>query len=80
MYKNRVSEGKIVPVSTWDFSLFWRVISQREASFGSLFVTVYQTLLPRGSLVIDIPAGDGKLVNLFLLCSHAINTYSGLRL
>jgi hypothetical protein len=33
MYKNRVS--------TWEFPLFWRVIFQREASFGSLFVTVY---------------------------------------
>jgi hypothetical protein len=24
--------------------------------------------LPRGSLISDIPAGDGKLVNLFLRC------------
>ncbi len=37
----------------------------------------YQTLpvitelfLPRGSLVSDIPAGDGKLVNLFLRCIY----------
>jgi hypothetical protein len=36
MYKNRVNDGKNVPVSTWEFPLF-----QREASFGSLFVTVY---------------------------------------
>jgi hypothetical protein len=35
-----VSDGKNVPVSTWEFPLFWRVIFQREASFGSLFVTV----------------------------------------
>ena len=40
MYKNRVSEGINVPVSTWEFPLFWKVIFQREASFGSLFVTV----------------------------------------
>jgi hypothetical protein len=40
MYKNRVSEGIIVPVSTWEFPLFWKVIFQREASFGSLFFTV----------------------------------------
>ncbi len=26
--------------------------------------------LPRGSLVSDIPAGDGKLVNLFLRCTE----------
>jgi hypothetical protein len=41
MYKNRVSEGINVPVSTWEFPLFWKVIFQREASLGSLFVTVY---------------------------------------
>jgi hypothetical protein len=41
MYKNRVSDGKNVPVSTWEIPLFWRVIFQREASFGSLFVTVH---------------------------------------
>jgi hypothetical protein len=27
-----------------------------------------ELFLPRGSLVSDIPAGDGKLVNLFLRC------------
>jgi hypothetical protein len=27
-----------------------------------------ELFLPRGSLVSDIPAGDGKLVNLFLWC------------
>jgi hypothetical protein len=42
MYKNRVSDGKNVPVSTREFPLFWRVIFQREASFGSLFVTVQE--------------------------------------
>jgi hypothetical protein len=38
MYKNRVSGGINVPVSTWEFPLFWRVFFQREASFGSLFL------------------------------------------
>ncbi len=33
-------------------------VKKRFASFPSPF-------LPRGSLVSDIPAGDGKLVNLF---------------
>jgi hypothetical protein len=30
---------------------------------------VITELLPMGSLVSDIPAGDGKLVNLFLRCT-----------
>ncbi len=42
--KNRGSAGINVPVSTWEFSLLWRVIFQREASFGSLFVTVHSTM------------------------------------
>ncbi len=29
-----------------------------------------ELFLPRGSLVSDIPAGDGKLVNLFLRCMY----------
>ncbi len=29
---------------------------------------ITELFLPRGSLVTDIPAGDGKLVNLFLRC------------
>ncbi len=57
---------------------------KRFSSFPSP-VPVYQTLpggnnenitelsLPRGSLVSDIPAGDGKLVNLFLRCIGCIN-------
>jgi hypothetical protein len=36
---------------------------------------ITELFLPRGSLVSDIPAGDGKLVNLFLRCIrlHKIN-------
>jgi hypothetical protein len=30
---------------------------------------ITELFLPRGSLVSNIPAGDGKLVNLFLRCS-----------
>jgi hypothetical protein len=30
---------------------------------------ITELFLPRGSLVIDIPTGDGKLVNLFLRCN-----------
>ncbi len=29
---------------------------------------ITELFLPRGSLVSDIPAGEGKLVNLFLRC------------
>jgi hypothetical protein len=31
---------------------------------------ITELFLPRGSLVSDIPAGDGKLVNLFLRCTE----------
>jgi hypothetical protein len=55
MYKNRVSDGKNVPVSTWEFPLFWRVIFQREASFGSLFVTV-RILLTKTLYLLKLPA------------------------
>jgi len=34
---------------------------------------ITELFLPRGSLVSDIPAGDGKLVNLFLRCSHLVD-------
>ncbi len=40
-----------------------------------------ELFLPRGSLVSDVPAGDGKLVNLFLQCivvilyNEAINNF-----
>jgi hypothetical protein len=30
---------------------------------------INELFLPRGSLVSDIPAGDGKLVNLFFRCT-----------
>jgi hypothetical protein len=30
---------------------------------------ITELFLPRGSLISDIPAGDGKLVNLFLRCT-----------
>ncbi len=33
---------------------------------------ITELFLPRGSLVSDIPAGDGKLVNLFLRCMYLL--------
>ncbi len=34
---------------------------------------ITELFLPRGSLVSDIPAGDGKLVNIFLRCRRSIS-------
>jgi hypothetical protein len=35
---------------------------------------ITELFLPMGSLVSDIPAGDGKLVNLFLRCRASFST------
>jgi hypothetical protein len=37
-----------------------------KISLGGNNNVITELFLPRGSLVSDIPAGDGKLVNLFL--------------
>ncbi len=42
-----------------------------KLSLGGNNDVIIELLLPRGSLVSDIQAGDGKLVNLFLRCSQA---------
>ncbi len=39
-----------------------------KLSLGGNNGVITELFLPRGSLVSDIPAGDGKLVNLFLRC------------
>jgi hypothetical protein len=39
-----------------------------KLSLGGNNDVLTELLLPKGSLVNDIPAGDGKLVNLFLRC------------
>ncbi len=39
-----------------------------KLSLGGNNYVITELFLPRGSLVSDIPAGDGKLVNLFLRC------------
>ncbi len=39
-----------------------------KLSLGGNNDVITELILPRGSLVSDIPAGDGKLVNLFLRC------------
>jgi hypothetical protein len=40
-----------------------------KLSLGGNNDVITELFLPRGSLVSDIPAGDGKLVNLFLQCN-----------
>ncbi len=40
-----------------------------KLSLGGNNDVITELFLPRGSLVSDVPAGDGKLVNLFLRCS-----------
>ncbi len=41
-----------------------------KLSLGGNNEVITELFLPRGSLVSDIPAGDGKLVNLFLRCTE----------
>jgi hypothetical protein len=43
-----------------------------KLSLGGNNDVITELLLPRGSLVSDIPAGDGKLINLFLRCSEIL--------
>jgi hypothetical protein len=42
-----------------------------KLSLGGNNDVINELFLPRRSLVSDIPAGDGKLVNLFLRCALA---------
>ncbi len=58
---HRKKKGREFPVKT-------------KLSLGGNNDVITKLFLPRGSLVSDIPAGDGKLVNLFLRCSpHSPN-------
>ncbi len=45
-------------------------VSRPKLSLGGNNDDITELFLPRGSLVSDIPAGDGKLGNLFLRCTH----------
>jgi hypothetical protein len=44
-----------------------------KLSLGGNNDVITELFLPRGSLVSDIPAGDGKLVNLFLRCMYSLS-------
>ncbi len=50
------------------------VPSRDKLSLGGNNDVITELFLLRGSLVSDIPAGDGKLVNLFLRCT-LVSTY-----
>jgi hypothetical protein len=43
-----------------------------KLSLDGNYDVITELFLPRGSLDSDIPAGDGKLVNLFLRCTNPI--------
>jgi hypothetical protein len=49
-----------------------------KLSLGGNNDVITVLFLPRGSLVSDIPAGDGKLVNLFLRCMAHLQLHSQL--
>jgi hypothetical protein len=52
----------------WEFPVPSRDVTTK-LSLGGNNDVITELFLPRGSLVSDIPAGDGKLVNLFLRCT-----------
>jgi hypothetical protein len=51
-----------------------------KLSLGGNNDVITELFLPWGSLVSDIPAGDGKLVNLFLRCSQQLILNNRLRI
>jgi hypothetical protein len=57
-----------------EFPLPSRDVSTK-LSLGGNNDVINELFLPRGSLVSDIPAGDGKLVNLFLRCVYLCVVY-----
>ncbi len=57
---HRKKKVRKFPVPRWDVTT--------KVSLGGNNDVIIELFLPRGSLVSDIPAGDGKLVNLFLRC------------
>jgi hypothetical protein len=48
-----------------------------KLSLGGNNDVITELFLPRRSLVSDIPAGDGKLVNLFLRCMFHTDFFYG---
>jgi hypothetical protein len=52
-----------------EFPVPSRDVTTKLSLAGNIDV-ITELFLPRGSFVSDSPAGDGKLVNLFLRCRH----------
>jgi hypothetical protein len=61
MYLHRKKKVREFPVPSRDVTT--------KLSLGGNNDVITEVFLPRGSLVSDIPAGDGKFVNLFLRCT-----------
>ncbi len=61
MYLHRKKKVREFPVPRRDVTT--------KLSLGGNNDIITELFLPRGSLVSNIPAGDGKLVNLFLRCT-----------
>jgi hypothetical protein len=59
-FLHRKKKVREFPVPSWDVTA--------KLSMGGNNDVITELFLPRGSLVSDIPAGDGKLVNFFLRC------------
>jgi hypothetical protein len=57
---HRKKKVRKFPVPSWDVTT--------KLSLGGNNDVITELFLPRGSLVSDIPGGDGKLMNLFLRC------------
>jgi hypothetical protein len=50
-------------------------MSLAKLSLGGNFEVIYKLFLPRGSLVCDIPAGDGNIEKLFFYGVGLVSTY-----
>ncbi len=61
MFLHRKKKVRKFPVPSQDVTT--------KLSMGGNNDVITELFLPRGSLFSDIPAGDGKLVNLFLRCT-----------
>ncbi len=67
--KNAVSYVSYTVKKVREFPVPSRDVTTK-LSLGGNNDVIIELFLPRGSLVSDIPAGDGKLMNLFLRCIY----------
>jgi hypothetical protein len=69
MYPHRKKKVREFPVPSRDVAT--------KLFLGGNNDVITELFLPRGSLVSDIPAGDGNLVNLFLRCTLGLHVLFG---